>query len=356
MVDRVLARNRSYAGLTEDFNFDLPEALIAQTPVTPRDAAGLLHVTRQGCADRHVYDLPDLLRADDLLVLNDTKVIPARLYGQRGTVKTEILLHKKQENGTWLVFARPGKRLRVGDTVVFAPDFFAEILEKRASGEVLMRFSAADAELFGFLHRYGEPPLPPYIKRGEGQAKQDQAQYQTIYAAHEGAIAAPTAGLHFTPELFAKLDAKGVQRVMVTLHVGAGTFLPVKAEHLKDHVMHAEWGEIGKATAAAINEAKRQGRRIVAIGTTSLRVLESAADEQGIIHPFHGETDIFIAPGYRFRAADALMTNFHLPKSTLFMLVCAFAGMGRMRDAYTHAIAAHYRFYSYGDACLLEHA
>jgi S-adenosylmethionine:tRNA ribosyltransferase-isomerase len=356
---------------TSDFDFDLPLENIAQQPVEPRDHARLLHVTPQDLTDHHIYDLPDLLRAGDLLVMNDTKVIPARLYGKRsgerlrgaqsepkqtGEVGLEILLHKKQSPQTWLAFARPGKRLRVGDSIVFAADFCAEVLEKQESGEVLVRFSVADEKVLPLLQLYGEPPLPPYIKRELGAAKHDSDRYQTVYAAREGAVAAPTAGLHFTPELLARLQEKNIEHVKVTLHVGAGTFLPVKADRIKDHVMHAEWGEVSKATAILINKARQEGRRIVAVGTTSLRLLESAADDNGIIHPFAGDTAIFIYPGYRFKAVDALLTNFHLPKSTLFMLVCAFAGQDRMRSAYAHAIAHHYRFYSYGDATLLERA
>lgn len=346
-------KSKPREGLTEDFNFDLPQSCIAQIPVVPRDQARLLHIGHS-LVDRHVFDLPDLLRTDDLLVMNDTKVIPARLYGHKGAMCVEIMLHKKQQARMWLAFARPGKRLRVGDLIHFASGFSAEILEKRDGGEVLIRFSVADAELFGLLEKYGELPLPPYIKREAKQTQNDREQYQTIFAAQEGAVAAPTAGLHFTPELFAKLEAKGVQRLMVTLHVGAGTFQPVKAERLQDHVMHAEWGEIGATQASLINQAKQEGRRIVAVGTTALRLLESAVDEEGVIQPFQGETDIFITPGYRFRAVDVLMTNFHLPKSTLFMLVCAFGGKDRMKLAYAHAIANNYRFYSYGDATLLE--
>jgi len=339
---------------TADFDFDLPPEFIAQAPVTPRDHARLLHVGAQKVSDHHVYDLPDLLRANDVLVLNDTRVIPARLYGQRGTAEIEILLHKKHTPQIWLVFARPGKRLHVGDQIVFAPEFHAEVLEKREEGEILIRFSVADEKLPALLEQYGETPLPPYIKRGKGGDPEDHARYQTIYAAHAGAVAAPTAGLHFTPELVARLTAKGIECATVTLHVGAGTFLPVKVEFIKDHLMHAEWGEISPGIAGYINQARKQGRRIVAIGTTALRLLEAAADDKGIVYPFTGETDIFIAPGYRFRAVDALITNFHLPKSTLFMLVCAFAGLERMREAYAHAKARGYRFYSYGDASLLE--
>jgi len=373
--------------LTTDFDFDLPPERIAQQAAEPRDHARLLHVTGQGLADRHVYDLPDLLRSGDLLVMNDTKVIPARLFGVRqrtplplaggaggglvntspvvtsppsippasgGEVRVEILLHKKQAPATWLAFARPGKRLKIGDTILFSNDFSAEVQVKHESGEVQLRFNVPDEKLFPMLAIHGEPPLPPYIHRDKGAAKQDQDRYQTVYAAREGAVAAPTAGLHFTPELLARLATKGITYETVTLHVGAGTFLPVKAERIADHAMHAEWGEITAATAARINAAKREGRRIVAVGTTSLRLLESAADEAGMIQPFAEDTSIFIYPGYRFKAVDALMTNFHLPKSTLFMLVSAFAGLERMREAYRYAVEKAYRFYSYGDASLLE--
>jgi S-adenosylmethionine:tRNA ribosyltransferase-isomerase len=339
----------------DDFAFELPPKRIAYQPVQPRDSARLLHVRPNRFGDYHVYDLPDLLRPDDLLVLNDTKVIPARLYGLRGAIKVEVLLHKKEANG-WLALARPGKRLHVGDEIIFAPDFSATVQEKRKDGEILLRFACDDAALFALLHRYGRVPLPPYIRRPQGDIVSDRVNYQTIYAAREGAVAAPTAGLHFTPELFARLEAKGIERVTVTLHVGAGTFLPVKTECVRDHHMHAEVGEISTAAAEKINAARRQSRRIVAVGTTSLRLLESVADEGGIVSPFAGETDIFIYPGYRFKCVDALMTNFHLPKSTLFMLVAAFAGLGRMRAVYAHAVAESYRFYSYGDATLLEKA
>ncbi len=353
---------------TDDFDFTLPPERIAQRPVEPRDAARLLHVTRSGLFDRHVRDLADLLRPDDVLVLNDTKVIPARLWGTRradrpsaarpqnpaSPVAVEILLHRRQEDGTWLAFARPGKRLRPGDRIDFAPGFAAELLDKREGGEVAIRFSIPSDALMPLLERHGEPPLPPYIRRDKGEAQKDAARYQTVYAARDGAVAAPTAGLHFTPELLARLDARGVTRVTVTLHVGAGTFLPVKAVRIKDHVMHEEWGEMTPAAAETLNRARQDGRRIVAVGTTSLRLLETAADENGVIRPFAGDTGIFITPGYRFRAADALLTNFHLPKSTLFMLVCAFGGMARMKAAYAEAIAKNYRFYSYGDATFLE--
>ncbi|MDD4616949.1 MAG: tRNA preQ1(34) S-adenosylmethionine ribosyltransferase-isomerase QueA [Alphaproteobacteria bacterium] len=339
---------------TADFDFDLPPDRIAQQACEPRDHARLLRVTPQGFFDFHVFDLPQLLRAGDLLVINDTRVIPARLFGKRGEVKIELLLHKKTGPSTWLAFARPGKRLKAKDTVVIAPDFEANILEKRPCGEMLIQFSVADEAVIPLLHQYGEPPLPPYIKRAEGAAKADAARYQTIYAARDGAVAAPTAGLHFTPELFKKLESNGIEVVKVTLHVGAGTFLPVKVDRIKDHVMHAEWGEITPECAAKITKAKCEGRRIVCVGTTSLRVLESATDDNGVVHSFSEETSIFIAPGYRFKVADLLLTNFHLPQSTLFMLVSAFMGLETMRQAYAHAIEKGYKFYSYGDACLLE--
>jgi S-adenosylmethionine:tRNA ribosyltransferase-isomerase len=355
---------------TADFDFDLPPGRIAQTAVEPRDHARLLRVTPTALGDHHVYDLPDLLRAGDLLVINDTRVIPARLFGKRGEMRVEILLHKKQSSQQWLAFARPGKRLRIGDVIIFASGFSAGLVEKYEGGQILLRFNVADDALLPLLQLHGEPPLPPYIKRKTGaasgavavarsaeqsrQIKEDSARYQTVYAARDGAVAAPTAGLHFTQELLAKLQTKNIAIAKVTLHVGAGTFLPVKADYIKDHVMHAEYGEVSADTAAAINQAHRQGRRVIAVGTTSLRIVESAADENNIVHPFAQDTSIFITPGYRFRAIDALITNFHLPQSTLFMLVSAFMGLEKMRAAYAHAIRENYRFYSYGDASLLE--
>jgi S-adenosylmethionine:tRNA ribosyltransferase-isomerase len=244
--------------------------------------------------------------------------------------------------------------LKIVNTIHFAPKLSAEVLEKHEDGEILLRFNVTDKELLPLLRRYGEPPLPPYIKRASGAARGDADRYQTVYAARDGAVAAPTAGLHFTQELFAKLADKGIESVKVTLQIGAGTFLPVKATYIKDHVMHAEWGEVSEAVADKINQARLEGRRIVCVGTTSLRVIESAANEQCVVCPFSHETSIFITPGYRFRVADALMTNFHLPQSTLFMLVSAFMGLEAMRATYAHAIRENYRFYSYGDACLLE--
>ncbi|MDX9689571.1 MAG: tRNA preQ1(34) S-adenosylmethionine ribosyltransferase-isomerase QueA [Proteobacteria bacterium] len=339
-----------------DFDFHLPEERIAAHPVDPRDHARLLHVCGKNLSDHHVFDLPALLHEGDVLVMNDTKVIPARLFGLRGEVRVEVMLNKREagDGEVWSALARPGKRLREGQVIVFAPDFSSEILSKKEGGEILVRFNQEKDAFFAAVHAHGHIPLPPYIKRPDGDMPEDRTRYQTIYARHEGAVAAPTAGLHFTPELFAKLDEKGITRTTVTLHVGAGTFLPVKTERVADHVMHSEWGEITPETAVSLNAAKREGRRIVVVGTTSLRLLESSADETGMIHPFCGETDIFITPGYRFRAIDAMLTNFHLPKSTLFMLVSALAGLEPMRSAYAHAIDNDYRFYSYGDACLLE--
>ncbi len=335
------------------FDFDLPADRIAQRPVSPRDAARLLHVRADGFDDCAVRDLPGLLRRGDLLVFNDTRVIPARLAGTRGEAKVSVTLHQILSPDAWRVFAKPAKRLRPGDRITFAADFSAEVLEKGSTGDVVLRFDRAGAELIGALHDYGAMPLPPYIRGGVADG-QDVTDYQTLFAKEEGAVAAPTAALHFTPELMAGLAAAGIQTATLTLHVGAGTFLPVKSDDTDDHVMHEEVGVLTDAVADRVNAARRNGGRIVAVGTTSLRLLESAADEDGTVRPFTGATDIFITPGYRFKAVDVLLTNFHLPRSTLFMLVSAFAGLDRMQAAYQHAIASGYRFYSYGDCCLLE--
>ena len=335
------------------FDFDLPERLIADRPASPRDSARLLHVQADHVADCLIPALPGLLRRGDIMVFNDTRVIPARLNGRRGEVPIEILLHKQRTLDTWEGLSRPAKRLKPGQVVEFSSEFSAEVLE-RDGGTVTYRFNRSGADLTAAIAAHGHIPLPPYMRR-EADAR-DRVDYQTVYAAREGAVAAPTAGLHFTPELLAALDAAGIKRAHVTLHVGAGTFLPVNVDDTSDHLMHAEWGEIAPETAAAINAARKEGGRIIAVGTTPLRLLESAADETGTVQPFTGDTSIFITPGYRFKTADMLMTNFHLPRSTLFMLVCAFAGYDRMRAAYAHAIADGYRFYSYGDASLLERA
>ncbi|WP_112664194.1 tRNA preQ1(34) S-adenosylmethionine ribosyltransferase-isomerase QueA [Microvirga flavescens] len=354
------------------FDFELPEDRIALRPVEPRDAARML-VVRPDAApfeDRIVRELPDLLQPGDVLVLNDTKVIPSRLYGLRVREETaarvEIMLHKREGADLWRAFARPAKKLNVGDRIRFGEHaegtvcelthLDAEVIAKGEGGDVTLRFAFSGPALDEAIARLGELPLPPYIAGKRPTDDKDVADYQTVYARDEGAVAAPTAGLHFTDDLFRRLDERGIARHFVTLHVGAGTFLPVKAEDTKDHKMHAEWGTVSEETARALNEAKARGGRIVAVGTTSLRLLESAAREDGTIMPFSGETAIFITPGYRFKAVDVLMTNFHLPRSTLFMLVSAFAGLERMQAAYRHAIAGGYRFYSYGDGSLLFRA
>lgn len=340
---------------TDIFKFDLPEELIANYPAEPRDSARLLHILSDGTTTDHIVaDLPDLLRSDDVLIFNDTKVIPARLYGTRGQARIELTLFKQENLTDWVVLAKNARRLKTDDILTFTPDFSATVLGKNPDGSVLIRFNVGGARLMEMLHTVGTMPLPPYIKRLRGGLDSDKADYQTIYACHEGAVAAPTAGLHFTDNLFRDLDARGIERLFLTLHVGGGTFLPVKVDDTDHHKMHAEFGVLTPEVAAKINEAKRAGRRIVTVGTTSLRLLESATDENGIVHPFEGETRIFITPGYRFRATDVMFTNFHLSGSTLFMLVCAFAGIDVMKQAYAHAIDAHYRFFSYGDACLIE--
>ncbi len=335
-----------------DFDFELPPDRIALRPVRPRDAARLLVVRPEGREHHHVRDLPHVLQEGDLLVTNDTRVIPARLFGRRGEARIEATLHRQVDRRTWRAFARPAKRCRVGDRIDFG-GLEADVLA-REGGEVTLRFATDD--LAAALEAHGAMPLPPYIAARRPVDDADHADYQTIFAAREGAVAAPTAGLHFTPELLDALAARGIGRATLTLHVGAGTFLPVTADRIEEHRMHAEWGEIGVETADALNAARAAGGRIVAVGTTAARLLETAADESGRIHPFRGETDIFITPGYRFRAVDLLLTNFHLPRSTLFMLVAAFSGLARMKAAYAEAIEAGYRFYSYGDACLLHPA
>lgn len=328
------------------FDFDLPESLIATQPASPRDSARLLVMDGE-LQDKTIRDLPSFLKPGDVVVVNNTRVIPARLLGKRGEAKIEILLHKNRGDA-WQCFAKPAKKLKPGDVVSFAPDFSAKMIEKLPDGQVVIKFVENDWRKK--LEAHGHMPLPPYIARDDNA--QDKTNYQTIYAKHAGSVAAPTAGLHFTENLFKAIDAVGVKRAQVTLHVGGGTFLPVKAEDTKDHVMHSEWAEITQEAADAINQAKR----VIAVGTTSLRTLETAADENGNIKPFSGETNIFITPGYQFKCVDMLLTNFHLPKSTLFMLVAAFSGLERMKAAYQHAIDEHYRFYSYGDACLLYKA
>ncbi|MFA6154076.1 tRNA preQ1(34) S-adenosylmethionine ribosyltransferase-isomerase QueA [Mesorhizobium sp.] len=351
------------------FDFDLPDERIALRPAQPRDSARMLVVKPgEGLGDRTVADLPSLLKAGDVLVFNDTKVIPAQLRGvrQRGEARAQVdaTLHMRVAPDRWLAFMRPGKRIAVGDRIHFGHDgsscflgqLDATVIEKGDGGQALLGFDLSGPFLDEALHAVGHIPLPPYIASKRDDDERDRADYQTIYAREEGAVAAPTAGLHFTPELFAALDAKGVERRFVTLHVGAGTFLPVKVDDTADHKMHAETGSVSQATADALNAAKARGGRIIAVGTTSLRLIESAARADGTLAPWSGPTEIFITPGYRFRTADLLMTNFHLPRSTLFMLVSAFSGLETMRAAYAHAIENGYRFYSYGDASLLYRA
>ncbi len=340
---------------TADFDFDLPPERIAQHPAVPREAARLLCVDAD-LADRHVADLPDLLRPGDLLVANDTRVIPAQLQARRGNARVGITLDRLLPDGSWYALARNARRLRPGDRLEFegSDGFSAEVAGRDQDGGVRLVFDGSGAAFSDALRRAGVLALPPYIARPDGPTSQDVADYQTVFAAHDGAVAAPTAGLHFTPALLARLAARGVKRATLTLHVGAGTFLPVRGETLSGHRIHAERGLLDEAACATVNATRQEGRRIVAVGTTSLRLLEAATGEDGVTRPFDGETDIFIRPGMQVRGADVLLTNFHLPRSTLFMLVCAFAGTARMRAAYAHAVAGGYRFYSYGDACLLE--
>ena len=334
------------------FDFELPEERIALRPARPRDSARMLLVHGEQLADHGVLDLPKLLRAGDVLVFNDTKVIPAQLEGRRGEASIGATLHKREDLRRWWAFIRNAKRVRPGDLLTFGGGVEAVAEEKAPDGAVLLRFLGKEPPEV-LLHRAGTMPLPPYIASKRAIDAQDAEDYQTMFAAEEGAVAAPTASLHFTDRLVAALDDAGIRRETLTLHVGAGTFLPVKAQDTADHQMHAEWGRIDQVTADRLNRVRDDGGRIIAVGTTVLRLLESAADEDGIIRPFAGDTNIFITPGYRFRAVDGLMTNFHLPKSTLFMLVSALMGLDTMRRAYAHAIENEYRFYSYGDSSLL---
>ena len=347
-----------------DFDFDLPPERIALRPASPRDSSKLLVVRQDGREDHVFRELPDLLRKGDVLVFNNTRVIPAALSGHRmgrlgTTPKIEALLHMRLDGHRWKAFVKPAKKLEKGDRIRFGGEgrvcllgtLDATVEEKGEAGEVTLAFDFHGPTLDEAIAMVGDMPLPPYIAGKRETDEQDKADYQTIYAEKEGAVAAPTAGLHFTPELMYRLQQAGISQEFVTLHVGAGTFLPVKAEDTKDHKMHAEWGEVTAATCERLKAARAKGGRIVAVGTTSLRLLESSG-----LEPFSGTTDIFITPGYRFRGTDLLITNFHLPKSTLFMLVSAFSGLETMRQAYAHAIASGYRFYSYGDAGLLFRA
>ncbi|MBB3346869.1 tRNA preQ1(34) S-adenosylmethionine ribosyltransferase-isomerase QueA [Sphingomonas sp. BK069] len=334
------------------FDFDLPPERIALRPASPRDAARLLVVRGDGLDDRIVADLPEVLRAGDLLVFNDTRVIPAQLEGTRGEARIGATLHKREGPRRWRAFVRNARRLRDGDPIDFGAGVSATACDRGEDGSWALDF-AGDEPVELLLERAGRMPLPPYIAGKRAADARDADDYQTMFAAEPGAVAAPTAALHFTPALLERLAAAGVEHATLTLHVGAGTFLPVKAEDTADHKMHAEWGRIDQATADRLNAVRERGGRVIAIGTTSLRLIESAAGEDGVVRPFEGDTAIFITPGYRFRGIDGLMTNFHLPRSTLFMLVSALMGLERMQSAYAHAIERGYRFYSYGDGSLL---
>ena len=359
---------------TADFDFDLPDDHIALRPAEPRDSARLLVVRNGGLEDRIIRDLPDFLQPGDALVFNDTRVIPARLSGVRErvgpegetlTVAVEATLHHRDAPDVWSAFMKPGKRIKAGDRIRFGSDsdgacllgrLDATVVDKGEDGLVTLRFDLAGPALDEAIRDVGVMPLPPYIAAKRAEDDRDRSDYQTMFAQLDGSVAAPTAGLHFTPALIEAIKARGVSTHAVTLHVGAGTFLPVKADDTADHRMHSEWGEVSPDTADALNAVRAAGGRIVCVGTTSLRLLESATTPDGVVQPFHGDTAIFITPGYAFRAADVLMTNFHLPKSTLFMLVSAFAGMETMKAAYAHAVKDGYRFYSYGDGSLLFRA
>ncbi len=352
----------------ELFDFNLPSELIAQSPASPRDHARMLHVGPPNTPfqDLTVSDLPSVLRPGDVMVFNDTRVIPARLTGKRGDAtnrgrpdggaKVEVTLHQPVDIYTWRVFAKPAKKLNPRDYIVFAPGFAADCVEAGDMGERWLKFNVGGHDLIQQLEKHGIMPLPPYIKRGQEGLDSDRHDYQTMFAKNAGAVAAPTAALHFTDALLARVHEAGVSDVRLTLHVGAGTFLPVKVEDTEDHVMHTERAILSAETADTLNEVRNNGGRIVACGTTALRTLETAVDQDGVFHPYSGDTDLFITPGYTFRGIDALMTNFHLPCSTLFMLVSALAGLERMQAAYAHAIENKYRFYSYGDACFIEKA
>lgn len=344
------------------FDYDLPPERIALRPVHPRDSARLLVVPPSGhIADRIVRDLTEYLQPGDALVVNDTRVIHARLSGRRirgdFVAHVEAMLIERLNASCWRALMRPAKKIHIGDLIRFGEDALpAQVVDKGDAGEITLEFACAGESLDAAIEAIGAIPLPPYIAGKRDVDAEDEADYQTVYARETGSVAAPTAGLHFTPDLIARIEAMGVGFHRVTLHVGAGTFLPVKADNTEAHKMHQEFARIDADTAMALNAVRARGGRIVAVGTTVLRTLESAATPEGLLAPYAARTDIFITPGYRFRATDLLLTNFHLPRSTLFMLVCAFSGVDRMKSAYAHAIANDYRFYSYGDACLLSRA
>lgn len=336
----------------QNYDFDLPKERIAKHPIAPRDKARLL-VVGNPLLDRTMRDLPELLQSGDLLVFNDTRVLPTRLFGHRDKIKIEVTLHKALSSDRWLAFAKPVRKLKTGSILHFQGGLKAEVLEKRQRGEVFLRLNECGEALITILERIGRMPLPPYIRHAQEFDAKDREDYQTIFATKPGAVAAPTAGLHYTKRLLNELEAHGIGRTMLTLHVGAGTFRPITSENLSEHHLHSEWGSLSKAAAKVINETRAKGGRIVPVGTTALRLLETAADADGQVHAFEGETSLFITPGHIFRVADLLLTNFHLQRSTLFVLVCAFAGRKRMLEAYAHAIDKEYRFFSYGDCCLL---
>lgn len=340
---------------TDLFDFELPPELIAQRPASPRDAARLL-IVGERLAQAAMRDLPELLAPGDLLVLNDTRVLPTRFFARRGEAAVEVTLVEPEGGDAWWALARPGRRLRPGDLVELAPGLRASVEARDSEGRVRLGFALSGEALRAAIRRHGSMPLPPYIRRPRGGDAGDRQDYQTVFGHREGSVAAPTASLHFTPELLDRLAARGVERAFVTLHVGQGTFAPVKVEAVEEHRMHAEAYELPAATAAAINAARTAGRRVVAAGTTVLRVLETAALADPVLRPGSGATRLFVTPGFRFRVVDRLLTNFHLPRSTLFMLVAAFAGLERMKAAYAYAIRQRFRFFSYGDACLIDRA
>nr|ADI23466.1 S-adenosylmethionine:tRNA-ribosyltransferase-isomerase (queuine synthetase) [uncultured nuHF1 cluster bacterium HF0770_35I22] len=342
---------------TSNFDFSLPPELIAQKPARPRESAKLLQVFSDGnFRDVYIKDLPALLKAGDLLVVNNTRVIPAQLSGKIFSTekKVRVNLHKQKSNGVWLAFAKPAKKLLLNDKIFFSSTFFALITDKQPFGQITLKFNLVGATFLKALKKFGSMPLPPYIKRSGKVHPSDKTDYQTTFASRDGAVASPTAGLHFSMNLINDLKRCGIRVAPITLHVGAGTFLPIKTDTINHHRMHSEWVEINARTANLINKTRKAGGKIIAVGTTVLRTLETAVDTEGNIHPFKGKTDIFIAPGHQFKTVDLLITNFHLPKSTLFVLVSAFCGLNRMKNAYKYAIKKKYRFFSYGDASLLE--
>ena len=337
-----------------DFDFELPSDLIAQNPVYPRDTSKMLVINQNKFDDQRFYDLPNFITKSDLVICNNTKVLASRLEGRRDNTSIQITLHKQNNNEAWHAFAKPAKKLKINDSLKFQ-SLNAKIIDKLEMGEILIKFECNNDELFKKLSEIGKMPLPPYIKRNETNKSDDNFNYQTVFAKNLGAVAAPTAGLHFTNELLKTFRNNKINIDYVTLHVGAGTFLPVKTENINSHKMHSEWGEVSNQVVEKINNCKRNGGKIISIGTTTLRILETAfAKSKGILKPYSGHTNIFIKPGYNFNSTDILLTNFHLPKSTLLMLVYAFGGIKNIKSAYQYAIENKYRFFSYGDCCLIR--